>query len=462
MSRAEQAEPGMETADAADGTDGRRALPQPEPGLTAEELIRRAIALRPMIREEQDASERRGYYSEELHREFLKAGFYRIVQPRLFGGYEFDLTTFYRVMVEVSRGDPGTGWCLTLGASHAWVIASHWSERAQREIFGPDGDFRSPHRAPAAGCECRKVNGGYIANGTWDYCSGIPYATHFMGMAPGRGQDGGFRMVTFVVPRSQVTMLDDWGGENTLGMRASGSHSVRVSEVFVPEHMVVEAEPPLLWGGHAGGKPTPGTLLHGNPMYLGRVSGPYHASLVSPVVGAARAALDEYEEIITTKMTMFPPIVPRSHHYDVQRPFGQALGMTDSAETLLIAAVDQYMEFCRRWERDGTPISLEDSLRLWGMIQNAGRLACEAVEFVVPYRQFRRGTQRAALAALFPGRRDVSRAYLVAVPQHGFEYRAGPFRPAWNRPVRPIGAHSMREGRLTDRGCAPARESLQK
>jgi acyl-CoA dehydrogenase-like protein len=363
-------------------SDTAARLPQPEPGLTPDALIERARALRPMIRAEQDASEQRGYYSEELHREFLKAGFYRIVQPRLFGGYEFSLTTFYNVMVEISRGDPGTGWCLTLGGSHSWVIASHWNERAQREIFGIDGDFRSPHRAPAPGCSCRKVDGGFLANGTWDYCSGIPYATHFMGMAPTISEDGGFRLLTFVVPREQVTMLDDWGGENTLGLRASGSHSVRVDEVFVPEHMVVVAEPPMLWGGHAGGAPTPGTLLHGNPMYLGRVSGPYHASLVSPVIGAAWAALDEYEEIITSKTTMFPPIVPRSHHYDVQRPFGQALTMTESAEALMMGSVQKYMDLCDRWAKDGTPISLEENLRLWGMIQNAGRLASDAVELL--------------------------------------------------------------------------------
>src|SRR5215813_8563892 len=277
-------------------TVAQAPLTQPEPTLTREILIERAKALRPLIRKEQEASEQRGYYSEDLHREFLKAGFYGIVQPRMFGGYEFDLTTFYRVMVEVSRGDPGTGWCLTLGASLSWVIASHWSERAQREIFGSRGDFRSPHRAPGPGCTCRKVNKGYVANGTWDYCSGIPYATHFMGMAPGQREDGTFQLLTFVLPRDQVKMLDDWGGDNPLGMRASGSNSVRVDEVFVPDHMVVAAEPPLLWGGHEGGRPTPGTLLHGNPMYLGRVSGPYHASLVSPIVGAARAALDEYEE----------------------------------------------------------------------------------------------------------------------------------------------------------------------
>jgi hypothetical protein len=35
----------------------------------------------------------------------------------------------------------------------------------------------------------------------------------------------------------------------------------------------------------------PGAALHG-PLYCGRIYGLYHAGLVIPVIGAARAALD--------------------------------------------------------------------------------------------------------------------------------------------------------------------------
>ena len=42
-----------------------------------------------------------------MDQEFRKAGFYRILQPKLFGGYEFDYVTFYRTMLEIARGNPG-------------------------------------------------------------------------------------------------------------------------------------------------------------------------------------------------------------------------------------------------------------------------------------------------------------------------------------------------------------------
>lgn len=164
-------------------------------------------------------------------------------------------------------------------------------------------------------------------------------------------------------------------------MRGSGSNSARVTNAFVPEHMAVQLD----W---LGAKPdgmedgTPGTRLHGNPMYLGRMMGPYHCSLVSVVVGTARAALDEFETLMLKNRSLADPSLLWADHPDYLRPFGLALSMTDAAETILHGVADQYMEYCRRWQRDRTPISIEDNLRLWSLAQQAGSLARKAVEIL--------------------------------------------------------------------------------
>lgn len=352
----------------------------PEPGLSGGELVARAAALKERVRDEQDASERRGHHSEELHRAFLDAGFYRMVQPRRFGGYELDFPTFWRAMVQIAEGDPGTGWCLTLATHHAWVIGSHWPERAQREIFGPRGDFRGPHRPTPAGT-ARRVDGGYLLSGRWDYCSGVPYATHLMGGAVVVDGDAPPssppEMLQVVVPRAHFTVLDDWGGGAQLGMQSSGSNSVRVDGAFVPEHWAVSSA--IMRGPRP---PTPGTEAHGNPMYLGMIGGVYHCGLVVTVVGAARAALDEFEHSITTRKTRMPPQVVRSAHHDYQRAYGLARGLADAAENLLYRIGEVYMELADRWATTGEPFTHEDDVRLWAMGQQAGRLASEAVELL--------------------------------------------------------------------------------
>jgi 3-hydroxy-9,10-secoandrosta-1,3,5(10)-triene-9,17-dione monooxygenase len=360
---------------------GRNSVyPVPEPDLTPEEIIARATALIPRLRAEQDEAEERGGYTEGMHREFLKAGFYRILQPRMFGGYEFDVTTFYKTMLEISTGHPGAGWCLTLCASHPWVVGSHWEEQGQRDLFGPNGDFSAPHRAPPTGL-ATPAPGGYRVTGLWDYCSGIPHATHFVGVARDGGSADPGATLTFVMPKSQLTVLDDWGGDKTMGMRASGSNSVKIDDQFIPKSYTTYGYG--LWRAEATtAKGTPGTRLHGNPMYLGRTSGPYHMSLVTPILGAARASLDEFEAIIIKREARYPPGLPRFKHADFQRTWGQARSLADAAEGILFAAGDKYMWQCRRWAETGQPISLEDDLRLWGMIQQAGRLAGEAVDVV--------------------------------------------------------------------------------
>jgi 3-hydroxy-9,10-secoandrosta-1,3,5(10)-triene-9,17-dione monooxygenase len=362
----------------------RRTLPTalavPEPGLTPQELIARAAALKPLLREQQAENDERGFYSQELHEAFLNAGLYRTLQPRLFGGYEFDIPTFYRAMLEISHGHPSAGWCLTLCASHPFLIASHWSEQAQRELFGADGHFAAPHRVPPQGV-LTPVDGGYRLTGQWDFCSGIPYSTHLVCGARVEIPGGPPEIFCVAVPRACLRILDDWGGDRTLGMRASGSNSVEIKDAFIPRHYAVPMQG-LFTRAEDMINGTPGTRLHGNPMYLGRVAGPYHMSLITPVIGAAKAALDEYQEIIRTKKTTFPPIVPRAEHEDFQRAFGQATILADAAENLMIRGGEVYMEMCHRWAADGTLITAEQNIRLWAMLQQAGLMACDAVELL--------------------------------------------------------------------------------
>ncbi|NQV57512.1 MAG: hydroxylase [Rhodospirillales bacterium] len=253
------------------------------------------------------------------------------------------------------------------------------AEQAQAEVFGDDGHFIAPHRVGVP-VPCKKVKGGYEIEGVWGYSSGAPYSTHFIGTAVLQEDGKPPKGLTFIVPREDYEILDDWGGDLVLGMRASGSNSIQV-KAAVPDHMVIESQPGLLSSSDISDG-TMGTRLHGNPMYLGRLMGPYHASLVIPVVGAARAALDEFELIANARDVRHMPIGKWINSPDVQRPFGEALLKADSAEALVIRAMDMYTDYCRRWAADGTHFSSEESLRLWGMLLNAGWLACDAVELI--------------------------------------------------------------------------------
>jgi 3-hydroxy-9,10-secoandrosta-1,3,5(10)-triene-9,17-dione monooxygenase len=355
----------------------RRAIEPPEPDLTPEAMIARAVAMRDDLVAEAPAGEERGGYSERLHERFTEAGFYRVLQPRRYGGYEFGLDTFFRLIAEISHGDPATGWSVCLASDHIFHIASFFSERAQEELFSPDGHFCSPHRAAPTGT-AERVPGGYRVSGTWDYCSGITHATHFIAtaMGPAPGTDGPPVPLACVLPRGDYTVLDDWGGGATLGLQGTGSNSVRVDGVFVPEHLAEHYD----WKAFAMPPDgTPGYRLHRNPLYLGRSLTIYYGGLAAPVVGAAYAALDEYEQILRTRPTTVPPKVLRCESPDYQRWFGEAQSLADSALAVLLAAGSGYMAAGREWERTGRfPVGADARPR--GMAQQAALLAADAVD----------------------------------------------------------------------------------
>jgi 3-hydroxy-9,10-secoandrosta-1,3,5(10)-triene-9,17-dione monooxygenase len=355
----------------------RTAPPSSRP--TAEELIGRARDLRPRLLDRQEEAEQLSYYPASTHEDLQAAGVYRTLQPRRFGGWEHDVPTFCQVIIELSRGCPSTGWCVCLCSAHALQVASLFEERAQAEAFGPDGDFRAASFASPMGAAVRDGD-GYRLDGTWPYSSGAPYSTHFLGqtvLSP-QDQDGPpGPVLLFIVPRAQWELVDDWHG--VLGLRGSGSHSVRIADQRVPAHHVIEC----LMVDVDVSAGTPGSRLHGNPMYAGRTLGFFTLELVSVTVGAAYAALDEYERIITTRPSAWVPSVKRFELAEYQRQLGAAVGKIAAAEAAVNGLAREFMELCRRNIEDGVPFTQKDDYRLVVAALECGRLAWHTVEGIL-------------------------------------------------------------------------------
>jgi 3-hydroxy-9,10-secoandrosta-1,3,5(10)-triene-9,17-dione monooxygenase len=351
-------------------------IPVPEPDLTPREIVARATAMRPALLEQQAATEERTFYSEETHREFTEAGFYRILQPRRFGGYEFDLPTYFRVVMELTRGCPSSGWCFCLAGAHVLQVSSMYSEEAQQEFFGPDGHFACASFGFPVGVAEEK-DGGYILDGTWPYASGIPHSTHFMGQTLLHPDDPNDPGLMFVIPADKFTRLEDWG--DVLGMVGSGSHSVRIDKAWIPEHhtaRVIMVDLPVEGG-------TVGSRLHGNPMYAGRTLGFFHGEFGAITVGIAKAALDEYQRIITTRPFAWNPAIKRYELEHYQRYIGEAIAEISTAEAAVIQGAEQWMELARQNVEEERPFTAQDDARLEALQATACRIAWRAVEGIL-------------------------------------------------------------------------------
>ena len=341
--------------------------------VTGDELVAHADELRPRLVELQAETEARTYYSEEIHQAFLDARFYDVLVPKRYGGLELDLGTFWRLGMALARGCPSTAWCLCLPAGHALQTGMLFPEDVQAELFG--GLYICPAVAAPAG-SAKRVEGGWELTSTHPYSSGAPYATHYMGQtfAAPEQEGGAPQMLLFVAPRESWTMLDDWG--DTLGLKGSGSHSIRFEQAFVPERFVLENT----WLVDTEVAGTPGAAIHGNPMYAGRTLAYFEGSLAAIMIGAAKGALDEYEQLLRTRKTQRPPIVTRNQDPDYQRWYGLAVGRVGAAEAILLQVAEQWHEACRRSVEDGVPFTREEDLRLNMVAREALTLAWEAMQ----------------------------------------------------------------------------------
>ncbi|HWA75898.1 MAG TPA: acyl-CoA dehydrogenase family protein [Polyangiaceae bacterium] len=91
-----------------------------------------------------------------------------------------------------------------------------------------------------------RTEGGYLVSGVKRFCSGCLVGDLLITSAPLDGGERGSEVLHFPVPVKApgVTIREDW---DTLGMRATGSHSVELSNVFVPEEAIAARRPRGEW-----------------------------------------------------------------------------------------------------------------------------------------------------------------------------------------------------------------------
>jgi len=339
---------------------------QPVP--SREDLVQRARELRPLLRECAAATEHARQLLPEVDAQFLAAGFFRIMQPATYGGFELGIETLLDVVVEIGRGCGSSAWVLSLLAIHNWVVGM-FPKAAQDEIFGNHGSARLPLvLAPQGTAEV--APGGYCVSGQWTYASGIDVA-NWVGIAvldPAQPVGAPPRLLTCIVRREEVTIHDDWF---VLGLRGTGSKAAVLRNVFVPAHRAMS----LLEAETQG---PPGALVNTGPLYRGVPRVPiFCMCATAPAIGIARSMLDFYQERIETHKNAYMAAKHTDSAASQQR-LARATALIDSAELLLrsdAGAVAAMIE-------GGGKQSLVERGRMRMHMAEALRLCTEAVDLL--------------------------------------------------------------------------------
>jgi 3-hydroxy-9,10-secoandrosta-1,3,5(10)-triene-9,17-dione monooxygenase len=365
------------------------SIAPPEPELTPDEMLRRARELRPLLRVRQAECEALGRVPEDVSEALIRAGFFRIIQPRRFGGYEFDVPTFLRVMMEISRGCPETGWVVALVSGHPLIVA-HFPEEGQREVYGADGEFRCPAAFNPPG-NAVPVEGGYRITGSWPSASGCDLGTHFLGSCMVQGAATP-KIIEMLVTREQYRIVDDW---QVMGMRGTGSKRVVTDDAFVPTYRTIQA----IAAGR-GAEPAVRVRIHENAMYWGRILPFLIGESAAASVGGARGALDVYEEILRSKKAYQPPYQERFKEAEFQQHYGQALALIATAEAALVRVGQEFMEYAAEDAAGGAPFDEERAYRVILIEDKCIAMAWQAMDLI--YRTV--GTSHAAKDGQMIGR----------------------------------------------------------
>ncbi|MGE0253316.1 MAG: acyl-CoA dehydrogenase family protein [Alphaproteobacteria bacterium] len=204
------------------------------------------------------------------------AGLMRHWQPARWGGAETDIATLLAALTEVARGCTATAWVMGVWHAHSWLMAL-FPEAAQRDVWGDSAD-RTLAGVPTPRGAARIVAGGYLLSGRWPFASGIDHADWILLGAT--IDDAAGSETIFVVPRDDVTSLDDW---NTAGLAGTGSHTVTATDLFVPAHRA------LRMASAMSGK-APGLDANRGPLYRAPLVPVLGIAVTGAPLGAAEAA----------------------------------------------------------------------------------------------------------------------------------------------------------------------------
>jgi len=347
---------------------------------TSEELIRRAEEIASTLVSRMAETERRGYYAEDTHRAFQEAGLYRVLSPKKYGGYEIDIGSFSKIVRAIARGCPSTAWCYGFAVGHSINVCTMFPQAVWDKIFADGPDFLSPLTIRPQAEILQQEDGSWLLSGQYDYCSGVPYSTHFTSQAIPVFPDGTKgKPVTFMARREDWTMLGNWGNGDMLGMNGSGSHSITFDKARIPDDMVLRTEV-LSWAPSARDPENP---QHGDaPIYYGRFTSTLILEISSIAVGAVKGALDEYAGLMQSRTTMRPPIQPRRLDTDYRRWFGTATGKIAVAEAALQGMAEQWMVAAKGQMAGEKPFSVSDELSLVYIVEDVITQAWEAMDIL--------------------------------------------------------------------------------
>jgi len=247
----------------------------------AEEMMARARALIPTLSDRVLQGERERRLPAQTIADMQKAGLFRVLQPKRWGGYELDILTYFECQMALGEADLSVAWVYGVVGVHPWLLALY-DDRAAADVWGADDSTLICSSLMPVGTAL-PADGGFRLSGHWKYASGCEHTQWaFLGGVPPGGALEERRI--FLVPRSDFEIVDTW---RVAGLKGTGSHDIVVKDAFVPAHRAVTFSDNFRgWG--------PGLATNSAPLYRLPFGQVFFRGVSTGAIGALQGMLNAY------------------------------------------------------------------------------------------------------------------------------------------------------------------------
>jgi 3-hydroxy-9,10-secoandrosta-1,3,5(10)-triene-9,17-dione monooxygenase len=269
-------------------------LVQSDDDALAERLLARAEAMVPRLREREAAAIAGRQVPSETIAEFIEAGFFKVLQPRQYGGYELSPRVYCAIARTLAEGCMGSAWVYGVIAVHNWQLAL-FDPRAAADVWGDDNSVLISSSYMPVG-KVEKMPGGYRLSGRWAFSSGSAHCNWVMLGAHVPGEAGGApEPYNFLVPRADYEIVDTW---HVMGLCPTGSNDIVVKDAFVPDYRVI-SEMAMFE------RDCPGHAANGSSLYRIPFAQLFNRTVSTTSLGSLRRALETFQQGMRDKCATY-------------------------------------------------------------------------------------------------------------------------------------------------------------
>jgi 3-hydroxy-9,10-secoandrosta-1,3,5(10)-triene-9,17-dione monooxygenase len=294
------------------------------------ELLARAEALIPVLRERAVRAEELRRLPDETIADLHHSGLFRVLQPKRVGGSELPFRALVELVAVIARGCGSTAWVLANLAAHHWLFGM-WPREAQDEVWGqsPDNLIGSALIFPRG--RAQPVEGGYRLTGRWPFSSGVDAASwNLIGGIVQDEEGGGSGPRIFLLPARDYTVIDTW---HVIGLAGTGSKDVTVEDVFVPAYRTLAVD-------QIAGGPNPGSAVNPSVLYQLPAISLFAFCIAGVSLGIAQGAIEHFVETTRTRLSSYSGRNVADFN-TVQVHVAEAAALADAARAIMLGDCDE-------------------------------------------------------------------------------------------------------------------------